>query len=240
MKTILVTRPSPDGEALCELLDQAGFNTVFLPTLTLEPIQVPKMDCSTYHYTIFISPAAVRFFVAGNHVATWPSQTRVAVIGSATANACAEHGIPVALLPQQDYTSEGLLALPELASLPKQSILIVEGEGGRDTIARVLRTRGASVTEMRVYRRSPSIQNDLPVEWHAIDVIIATSLSTLQTLIQSQSPAHLADLLQTAVLVSSDRLQQGARELGFTGPILRSSNATALAIKNTLSALIKQ
>jgi len=69
-------------------------------------------------------------------------------------------GYVVDLLAENGANSEALLAMPELAQVNGQRFLIIRGQGGREELANVLRSRGASVDYLDVYKRvMPSIDN---------------------------------------------------------------------------------
>src|SRR5690606_1108339 len=57
--------------------------------------------------------------------------------------------------PDQDATSEGLLALPAFAQVAGQRVLVIRGEGGRDVLRAGLVARGARVSFCELYRRVP-------------------------------------------------------------------------------------
>lgn len=63
--TVMVTRPAPAGEELCEAVRDAGFLAIYFPTLAIVPPvhpdrltqQIATLD--HYDWLIFISPQAV-------------------------------------------------------------------------------------------------------------------------------------------------------------------------------------
>src|SRR5690348_16772791 len=133
---VMVTRPQPEGEALCRHLQTQGYDTLHLPTLEIKSLadtrflqeQIATLD--QYSWAIFISRSAVRTSAALIHK-QWPqlpSQLRFAAVGEGTAAALQQAGLPSAIYPPQTSSSESLLALPELQALTKQKVALFCGQ----------------------------------------------------------------------------------------------------------------
>lgn len=154
---VLVTRPSHQSEALCRLIEQAGGIPVRLPALVIAAPEDPALarrqlqQLANCEMGIFVSRNAVDKTMELVQQALPPAVNWLA-IGQATAAALKEHGYPVALMPDRDFSSEGLLALPELQNVAGKRIAIIRGTGGRELLAEVLRKRGADIVYVETYR----------------------------------------------------------------------------------------
>ncbi|MGR9053083.1 MAG: uroporphyrinogen-III synthase, partial [Gammaproteobacteria bacterium] len=157
--TILVTRPSHQAGRLAALIGQKRWRAVLFPTLEIVPnLQSDSFHClfdrlEKFDQSIFISANAVNFAVSANNgkIDTF-SNHRIAAVGRATADALVALGLKVCV-PDTGNDSESLLAMSEFENVSGQSILIIRGEGGRETLADTLRERGAKVEYLEVYRR---------------------------------------------------------------------------------------
>ena len=116
-------------------------------------------------------------------------------------------------------SSEGLLALPGLASLQNQRVLIVRGEGGRQLIAETLADRGARVDALACYRRGPvaydgeQLRADLASCAPALIMVSSgEGLSSLSRLLQPREHTNLARI---TLLVPSPRVADDARAQGW-------------------------
>ena len=162
---VLVTRPAAQAEPLCKLLAARGFRPVRFPLLEIHglkklPTRVRRLiaQLDQFQALIFISANAVqqglRCFES-----TWPQlpkePPRWFAVGASSAALLAERGLNPRY-PPTDMSSEGLLALPELAQVRAWRILIVKGRGGRGYLRRQLERRGAKVKELALYERKPT------------------------------------------------------------------------------------
>jgi uroporphyrinogen-III synthase len=136
-------------------------------------------------------------------------------------------------------SSEGLLAVPPLQNVRDQRVLIVKGEGGRDTLTTELTRRGAVVDELLCYRRSlpelPAGELAAKLTGLGINVILLSSgegLANLQVLL---SPAETTKLKHIVLIVPSQRVAQLAREAGFEH-IVTAENASDVAMLRALRA----
>lgn len=245
---VLVTRPAGEAaDALCAALAAAGYEACSQPLLELSgapqltPVQRHMLqDLEQYQHIIFVSGNAVRFGMALIDD-FWP-QLPVGInwyaIGDATAKGLARFAIK-AITPGEMMTSEGLLALPYLLNVQGQRVLIIKGEGGRDTLRAELFRRGALVDELACYRRN---RPDLPAgalgariaQWQ-IDVILLSSGEGLTNLLLLLSPAETTKLKPVGLIVPSERVAAMARDAGFVS-VVTAENASDEAMLRALQS----
>jgi uroporphyrinogen-III synthase len=231
---ILVTRPEHQADNLSQLIEQQGGTAVRFPTLEIvcrdnsEEVRSALTNLDKYHWIIFISANAVNFALKGNSgkiAATKSSLTpllqrgRLAAVGQSTAQHLKMAGLPVDLVPEKNYNSEALLAMPELQQINGQNILIVRGEGGREQLATTLRNRGAEVSYLEVYKRVvPHIDSSHVINLlvqKKIDVITVTSAEALQNLSLMLDNKNNKLLSLVPLVVVSDRIRCIAADMGF-------------------------
>jgi len=159
---LLLTRPAEESAALASVLADAGVFSSSLPLLEIEALPVcaaqraTMLDLDRYCAVIVVSKPAARLGV--DLVARfWPQPPvlRWFSVGAATAQILDDYGLDV-FFPQQGDDSEALLELPELreaVARPDARVLIMRGEGGRELLAERLRSQGASVDYLELYRR---------------------------------------------------------------------------------------
>ena len=224
---VLVTRPEHQAENLSRLIEEWGGVAVRFPTLAIvaledaSPIQKTLAQLDGYQWIFFVSANAVTmhsYHSDDGKIKKYQS-ARIAAIGKATAQALAQAGLPVDLVPESGYDSEALLAMPQLQQLKGQSCLIVRGEGGREELATILRTRGANVDYLDVYKRVipgiDSSQVSLLLAQDKLDVITITSGEALQNLLIMVEEKHHHPLIEVPLVVVSDRIAQIAADTGF-------------------------
>jgi len=144
---------------------------------------------------------------------------RFAAVGQATAQAMKMAGLPVDLVPEYGYNSEALLEMPQLQQVEGQNCLIVRGEGGREQLATTLRSRGAEVDYLEVYKRIIPRMDSSPVvellAQHRLDVITVTSAEALQNLSLMLGEKNNKLLSLIPLVVVSDRIRCLAADMGF-------------------------
>ena len=154
---VLVTRPEPQASELAAMLRECGVTPIVAPAFTFEGTgrrfrPDPAWRAAPERLAVFTSPRAVAFGLAEG-VADSLRDARVAAIGPATAKALGERGL-AALEPADGYTSEALLAHPELSRRPGRAIVFA-APGGRQALKRGLEALGWAVRVLEVYRRVP-------------------------------------------------------------------------------------
>jgi uroporphyrinogen-III synthase len=242
---VVVTRPEAQAEGLLDLLRDAGAEAIHFPTIAIEALPMgpgsPLDSIADYDIVLVISRNAVDYATA-RLVSTdpWPRGPRIAAVGRATAAALARQGRPVDLLPQSDYSSEGLLALPQLQDVSGKRALIIRGEGGRELLAETLGARGATVDYAEVYRRVRPRIDPEPLRRRladgTVDVVIATSKEGLENLFAMMGSPYEATLRATPLVVISEALMRGARAIGVTGDVIVAAEATDLGLLRATEA----
>ena len=247
---VLVTRPAHQADNLCHLIETAGGQPYRLPTIKIETsseteqsqAQALLQNLQDHDLLIFISANAVQYSqsLLGAAATNWPKNIQTAVIGQATARAFeAAFSQNADLTPAGDNNSETLLALPELQQVSGRRIIIIRGEGGRPLLGDSLKQRGADVHYASVYRRClPAIKLDEHIDAlrDSVDVITATSVESLQNLVNLLAEPMGDWLWSRPVFVLHQRQVAAAQQMGFKiiPSVAAETNDEAL-----LSAIIK-
>jgi len=222
---VLITRPAGQCEHLAGLVRERGGVAYMYPAMEIRataaashwPAALPGP--SQYSLIIFISRNAVRYGAGHLAQARAPS---LAAVGPSTAASLRDRGFEIAVVPRDGFSSEALLEHPAMRDVAGKRILIVRGEGGRELLADTLKARGADVDYLEVYQRGPA-QHEASVSEgiraalldNRIRFITATSIQTLEYLLQSLGPDGRR-LLQAAQLVTaSDRVVKMAMQQGI-------------------------
>jgi len=224
---VLVTRPKHQAENLNRLIEEQGGIAVRFPTLDIVPrdddaIKLSLTNLDRFQWVVFISVNAVNFALKANSGKIgYTESVRFAAVGKSTAQAMKMAGLPVDLMPESGYNSEALLAMPQLQQVEGQNFLIVRGEGGREQLATTLRSRGAAVNYLEVYKRIiPRIDSSPVMELlaqHRLDVITVTSAEALQNLSLMLGEKNNNNKLLSLIplVVVSDRIRCIAADMGF-------------------------
>lgn len=238
---VLVTRPAHQAEAFCTALERAGARAIRFPVMVIGPppdpdaLAVIAAGLADFQLAIFISVNAVQrglpMLCPGGH---WPPGTAIAAVGSRTAIELTTRGLCVDLVPASGHNSEALLALPGLARMAGRRVLIVRGDGGRETLADTLRARGAEVVYGEVYRRELPRLDPAPLlrDWRmeGIDLVAVTSVHSLRNLWRLLGTAGQPLLQSCTLLLASEAVRDVALELGCRGPMRVAEDATDAAM----------
>ena len=237
---VVVTRPRAQAPMLVAALERHGLRTHQFPLLDIAPtpnlddLRAALGDPSRYALVVFVSPNAVQqAFAAMPEGFRWPQEVPVAVVGPASAQALATHGVapPAHRVIKPDthaddarQDSEALYARLDVPALSGREVLIVRGNGGREWLADQLREAGASVRTVEAYRRSVPVPD--AAAWLALRAVLSsrhawtlTSSEAVRNLDElahaNLSPADLNALHGAPCFASHARIVEQAKSLGF-------------------------
>lgn len=231
-KSVVVTRPAHQAQALARLIEGAGGRPILFPAIEIREVEdlgpflrlVERLD--RFDLAIFISPNAVeRAMPVIRSRRTLPPGLKVAAVGGGTMRALERHGVTGAITPQGRYDSEALLALREVAAAGQ--VVIFRGEGGRELLGDTLRARGAAVEYAECYRRAkPDLDAAVLLRaWadKALDAVTVTSSEGLRNVFEMVGVAGRESLQHTPLFAPHPRIADAARECGVrkvivTGP----------------------
>ena len=234
---VLLTRPEGRNQDMIEQLEKRQVAHMVTPLLAVEATQqaVPPHFFDVNNL-IFISTNAVKF-TAEKLQYQFPLSCRYFAVGQATTDALKCFNLNVFTAPEESQDSEGLLSLPQLQNVNKQSFIICRGSGGRETIAEELQQRGATVYYWDVYQRTATQFHEQPIyqQWTAfgIDTIVVTSGEILTNLIALIPKELFAWLHSCHIIVPSNRVELQANALGLH----RVTNANGANTQAVLAAL---
>ena len=232
MPHILVTRPRPQGELLCQLLSKAGFATTYFPSVVIHPAVNPDKVCAHLAeitkevIAIFVSQHAVThlFSACGDdEVLERLLNATVIAVGQTTADTLIAKGVDQVLVPKGVSNSEAVLALPALKEVKGRSVFVFRGCRGRELIHDELKARGAVVKMITTYERKlPDVKTELlEKSWRdtPFDLVVATSLSNLENLWAMLSQEGQKCLAHSRVTVMSEKMLTWAKAHGISQTI---------------------
>jgi uroporphyrinogen-III synthase len=213
---IYITRPSPEGDHLTELLNQANISAFHLPFFKisagqgLNQIQQQLNQLMPSDIVIVVSPQVSHMISQYQPKLSFPNHLRYFAIGKKSAELFGQqNGIDVDY-PDQEH-SEGLLALLKQHALAKRSVLILCGNNGRQYLSEQLKLQHANVTLVECYFRQlitypPTIlANDINQQ-----VILVTSVDHL---LQLEAYCQNKHKCEAQLIVTSSRIFEEAKRL---------------------------
>jgi uroporphyrinogen-III synthase len=238
-RTIVVTRPRAQCQALAAAIAAAGGEPLIFPLLDISPADDPAplegalARLPDYALAVFISPNAVDYSLPAILAkGPWPVGLLPAAVGQGTVKALAAHGVTGCVAPTERFDSEALLELPEMQAerVAGRRVAIFRGDGGRELLADTLRARGAAVDCIACYRRSAPAAGAEPLlaAWRAgrLDAITVSSSEGLRYLADMLDDEGRRQLAGTPVFVPHQRIADNARDLGL-GRVMLTAPADA-------------
>lgn len=228
----ILTRPRHQCHELIDLLAQRGVDARCLPVIEIKAPRdtAPAIEAlgnlTQFDLVIFTSANAVAGALDLNpDLPKRAGLPEVATVGPATRRALEGAGISVAITPSGEFSSEALLRHPRLdpANLRGKRVLIVKGAGGRALLADTLKTAGADIDSVDVYQRSrPEVRISelLGEPLTNFDLIVLTSGTAIEHLLDIASEAETRRILAMPMVVSSGRIASIVRKHGARRPPL--------------------
>jgi uroporphyrinogen-III synthase len=164
-----------------------------------------------------------------------PGGAQLAVVGQATAAACADMlGVQPAVVPDK-FVAEALAEA--LRSVQGQRVLLAQAELARPVLRERLQQAGAQVDAVVAYRTVPATGGtDLPAMLAAgqIDAITFTSSSTVNFFVQRIGPAALEQARRAVIACIGPIAAQTAEEVGLPPAVV----AEPSTVEGLVAALV--
>ncbi len=196
-KTILVTRSVGQSSQFSARLQQAGANTIEMPTLEIGPpssweaLDNAITNLSDFGWLILTSTNGIDYFferlAAQGKDARALAGVKIAVVGDKTAQSLKQRCLQPDFIPPNFVADSLVEHFPELLAGKKVLFPRVE-TGGREVLVKELTAKGAEVIEVAAYEsRCP--EQICPaalaaLQLHAVDIITFASSKTVQNFYQ--------------------------------------------------------
>ncbi len=232
---IAVTRASERGGPLAELLRRAGATVFEVPltrieSLDQEPLARAVDSLADYAWVLLTSVNAVAYLAAATATALSRSQLRtrkLAVVGSATAEAATQQGWNATLVPERFHADALVDAMASRTDIEGARMLYPAAQGARDVLPTGLRALGAIVDVVPVYRsavdRDGQAQLRALVTGDGLDLVTVAAPSAVDALLDAL-PAEFARRLPVACI--GPVTARAARLAGF--PVKVESTASTV------------
>lgn len=236
---IFVTRPSPEGEQLTQLLNQANLPAQHLPFFKILPghdLQNLQEQLNKLHpndMVLVVSPQVA--YIINNYLPklTLPTDIRYFAIGKKSAQLFNQLTTATVNYPAQE-NSEGLLIRLQSEVVENHTVLLLCGNVGRQLLAQELTGRKAKVIPIECYCRDPIIYpTNILSNNIAEQTIIVTSLEHLS---QLELYSNLKHKQHSHLIVTSHRIFTVAKQHQWQNVLLvngaNNQNILTAAMQN--------
>lgn len=233
-KRVVVTRSRDQASVFAEMLIDRGATTIEFPTIdVVPPASWDELDralaaIETYHWLIFTSANAVKFFM--DRLRTVGKDLRIlkgvniCTVGPKTAEALETFGLKADLIPAE-FKAEGVLAALGGVGVKGKKFLIPRAKVARELIPDKLRELGAEVTVATAYENVRPMADVDRVkklfEEKKIAAITFTSSSTVHNFVEIVGQKEYKTLLEgVAVACIGPVTAKTATEYGMKTDIM--------------------
>lgn len=243
---IAVTRAADRAGPLAEALRAAGAEVVEVPLTRIEPLDPAPLDAAVaaldgFGWVLLTSVNGVAAYGAALRRAGREPRApgpRVAVVGSATAAAAREAGLPPTVVPER-FHAEGLLdALAERDDVRGVRVLYPAAAGARDVLPAGLAALGAEVVVIPAYRTVPDPAGQAALRLRlaagGLDLVTVAAPSAVDALLEAL-PAELAARLPVACI--GPVTARAARMAGFPVRVEASASTADGLVREILAEL---
>jgi uroporphyrinogen III methyltransferase/synthase len=227
-RTVLVTRPEHQADALADRLRSLGANVLCQAAIEIgppadwSPVDATIEQLSDYDWLVFLSSNGVHFFMqrllAQGHDVRRLGDVQLAAIGPATVAALAEFHLVADIRPDV-YRAEALAeALGPQAR--GRRVLLLRASRGRDVLAEMLAAAGATVEQVVAYE-----SRDVPAADASVSELIVAGEIDFTTVTSSAIARSLvkmfgASLRKSRLAAISPLTAEVLAELGFSAEIV--------------------
>ena len=239
-KRVMITRPADQSVELYQTLRRLGAEVLALPTLTIFPENDYQGWDRLEHQT---RPGDWLYFASENGVNHFLRQWRergkdlralsvfsIAVVGAGALGAFEPTGIRPDLVAAVPTTVGLAREMAEKLNLNGRRVVRIRGDQGDSIVDDILRSAGAEVLPLFVYRTLTAVWSDRDfqlLEAYPPDIILFSSGSAIAGLVQILGEEHARQLAAKAVTVSiGPTTTAAARAHGF--PITSESATPSL------------
>jgi uroporphyrinogen-III synthase len=226
-RRIAVFRDSPKGRQAMYTLAELGAEVVLAPTS--EIVDPPNWDAvdqlihhiERYDWVVFTSAeAVVRWFgrMRALGVDLRRCRARVAAVGPETAKKLWEYLVVADVVPEGDYSQEGLVESFSQRPMRGSRVALPGGDKNREELARALRGRGATVDVAVAYVNRPvplpyEVQEDL--SQGRMDALLFTASSQVEYLVEAWGDHDRAALKAVPAFSIGPMTSQTLQHYGF-------------------------
>ena len=217
-KSIMVTRTREQASDLVAGLEEMGANCIEFATISLAPpdsweiLDVALEDLGRFDWILFTSINAIHCFFQRLNEKGLDSRalggTRIAAVGSTTAEVLKNYGITTDLLPEK-FTGDGLADALLKQGVDGSRILFPRATKARESLPERLQEGGAEVVVAPVYKnvRPDGQAEELRAMFvdKQVDMVTFTSSSTVTNFLHmlgEDDPVRRRELLGTTKLAS--------------------------------------
>lgn len=200
-KRLLITRPASRADDFVRALQERGVEPILASTIAIVPPDdvTPAHraidELAQYAWLVFTSQHGVDAFFERLYSldadARYIGKTKVAAIGSKTAERLRERGIRPDVVPAGFMGEELARGLIE-ASRDGDRILIFRAQEGRDVLPQMLEEAGRSVTIVAAYKTVFEVDPEFSAKVSRADVLTFTSGSTVRGFVELLGGAKAA------------------------------------------------
>ncbi|MGC2129588.1 MAG: uroporphyrinogen-III C-methyltransferase [Candidatus Aquilonibacter sp.] len=188
-KRVLITRPAQQAQEFARALYARGVEPILASTIAIVPPDDVAAahravdDLSSYRWVVFTSQNGVDAFfdrlAALDSDARYIGATKVAAIGSKTADRLREFGVRADLVPAAFVSEEIARALMQ-ASHTGDRILIYRAQEARDVLPQMLEDAGRKPDVVAAYKTIFDVDPEFAQKVQRADVLTFTSASTVR------------------------------------------------------------
>jgi len=249
-KKIIVTRTREQASKLVEKLEELGAMCYEIPTIKIEALVNDKIyqtieKLPSYDWIIFTSENGVKVFFKilwekGRDVRVL-GNSKIAVIGSSTKAFLEKMGIRADLIPEKEFTQEGLVSAFSRIDIKDKNILIPRAKEAREFLPQKLKEIGAKVDVLPVYETKTCEESKERLKnilKEGVDIVTFTSSSTVKNFFRLIEETE-KDSLKNIVFASIGPITSVTlKEFGFE-PHIEAKEYTIEGLVNAIENFFK-